>query len=288
MTLLQDRRSVGVFRTRSEAETALAELRAAGFDMDRVSVIAKDADKEGSIADVDVDDKHSIGNKADDGAKAGAVTGGALGGLTGLLVGLGALAIPGIGPIIFAGAEATALATTLAGGAIGAAAGGLLGALVGLGIPEERARVYNDRVSRGEYLVIVDGNETEIRRARDILHHHGIEEYGVYDIPGNHGTVGGATAMSARDTDMDTAMSMDRSRPMTSGYVADRPMAYDNETNIDRDLGMNPTPTDTSRYNLADEEIADRRVTDTTPVVNTEPEVIIIDRRDETDPRINK
>jgi hypothetical protein len=261
MALTHDRRSVGVFRTRTEAETALTELRAAGFDMSRVSVIARDADRESSIADVDVDDKDSIGNKADDGAKAGAVTGGALGGLTGLLVGLGALAIPGIGPIVLAGAEATALATTLAGGAIGAAAGGLLGALVGLGIPEERARVYNDRVSRGEYLVIVDGSDAEIHRAQDILHHHGIEEYGVYDIPQTNGAV-------AVTTGMDTTM--------RSGHE------------VDRDLGMNPTPTTTERYNIADEEIADRRVTNTEPVVSSEPEVIIVDRRDETDPRINK
>lgn len=280
MALIHDRRAVGVFRTRAEAETALTELRAAGFEMNRVSVIAKDADREGSIADVDVDDKHSIGNKADDGAKAGAVTGGALGGLTGLLVGLGALAIPGIGPIVLAGAEATALATTLAGGAIGAAAGGLLGALVGLGIPEEKARVYNERVSRGEYLVIVDGSDAEIHRAQEILHYHGIEEYGVYDIPQNNGAVAGTTGMAARDTDMNSTMS--------SGYEVDRPMAYDTDANIDRDLGMNPTSTDTSRYNLADEDVVDRRVTDTTPVVDSEPEVIIIDRRDETDPRINK
>jgi hypothetical protein len=98
-------------------------------------------------------------------------------------VGLGALAIPGIGPVMLAGATATTIATTLSGGAIGAAAGSLVGALVGLGIPEERARVYNERVSRGEYLVIVDGTDDEIRRAEAILNHRGIQEFGVYDRP---------------------------------------------------------------------------------------------------------
>lgn len=175
------RRSVGVFPTRRAAERALHELRDSGFPMDRVSVITQDRNQPDQIAGADVRDR--TGNKADEGATVGAVTGGALGGLTGLLVGLGTLAIPGIGPIMLAGATATALATTLAGGAIGAVTGGLVGALIGLGIPEDRARVYHDRVARGEYLVIVDGTDADISRAEAILHRGGIEEYGVYDAP---------------------------------------------------------------------------------------------------------
>lgn len=148
--------------------------------MDRVSVIAKDADKnKEQIAGADV--KDARGNKADEGAATGAIAGGTLGGLTGLLVGLGALAIPGIGPVMLAGATATAIATTLSGTAIGAAAGGLLGGLIGLGIPEEQAKVYNDRVSRGDYLVIVDGSNDEIARAETILRRHNIEDWGIYD-----------------------------------------------------------------------------------------------------------
>jgi hypothetical protein len=84
---------------------------------------------------------------------------------------------------MLAGATATALATTVSGGAIGAAAGSLFGALVGLGIPEERARVYNDRLSRGDYLVILDGTDDEIRRAEAILSNRGIQEWGIYDAP---------------------------------------------------------------------------------------------------------
>lgn len=178
-----NRRAVGVFNTRQEAEHALHELNNSGFPMNKISLIAKDADKQGDIEGVNVSD--SVGNKADEGAGAGAVTGGILGGATGLLVGLGALAIPGVGPIVLAGEVATALATTLAGGAIGAAAGGLIGALIGLGIPEERARVYNDRVSRGHYLVLVDGSDAEIARAETILTGRGIEDFGIYDIPGS-------------------------------------------------------------------------------------------------------
>lgn len=177
----RQRRAVGVFPTRRDAEDALHELRDSGFAMNRVSVITRDADRGDEIAGADVRDR--VGNKADEGATLGALSGGVLGGLTGLLVGLGTLAIPGIGPVMLAGATATAIATTLSGTAIGAVAGGLLGALVGLGIPEERARVYNERVARGQYLVIVDGTDEEIARAEAILSRRGIEEYGVYDAP---------------------------------------------------------------------------------------------------------
>lgn len=181
MALRPHKRAVGVFPNRRDAELALRELRDSHFPMDRVSAIARDSDRPNEIAGAEVRDH--VGNKADEGATTGAVTGGALGGLTGLLVGLGTLAIPGIGPIMLAGATATTIATTLAGGAIGAAAGGLVGALIGLGIPEERARAYNERVSRGEYLVMVEGTEDEIRRAEAILRRRGIQEFGIFDAP---------------------------------------------------------------------------------------------------------
>lgn len=172
------KRAAGLFYSRDEAEAAVRGLKDAGFDGDRISVIARDADKLDGV-----DTTEDVGNKADEGAAAGAVTGGALGGLTGLLVGLGALAIPGIGPIIFAGAEATAIATTLAGGAIGAATGGLVGALIGLGIPEEKAKVYNDRVAGGSFLVMVTGTEAEVKRAETIMQRCGVEEFGIYNAP---------------------------------------------------------------------------------------------------------
>ncbi len=177
----RDKRAVGVFSTRRETEHALGELRAGGFDMDRVSVIAKDADSKGDIAGIDV--QESTDNKADEGATKGALTGGTVGGLTGLLVGLGLVAIPGIGPIMLAGAAATTIATTLAGTALGAAAGSLLGALVGLGIPEDEAKAYSDRVERGDYLVLLDGSEAEVAKAETILSRGGIQHWSIYDSP---------------------------------------------------------------------------------------------------------
>lgn len=176
------RRAVGIFSSRRDAENALHELSASGFNMDHVSVVTRDTEhRQDGLAGAEV--KERVGNKADEGAGVGAVSGGALGGLTGLLVGLGTLAIPGVGPIILAGAAATAIATTLAGGAIGAASGGLLGGLIGLGIPEKEARHYNERVEQGDYLVIVDGTADEIHRAETLLKRQGIRDWAVNEIP---------------------------------------------------------------------------------------------------------
>jgi hypothetical protein len=173
------RRALGVFSNRRDAEAALTELQQVGFPLNQVSLIAKDTDGSNRVTQLNAQER--TGNKADEGAKAGAVTGGALGGLGGLLVGLGTLAIPGVGPVIAGGAAATALATAVAGGAIGAAAGGLTGGLVGLGIPENRARVYSDRLNRGDYLVIVDGTPEQIRQAEPILRRHHIDDFDVFD-----------------------------------------------------------------------------------------------------------
>jgi uncharacterized protein YjbJ (UPF0337 family) len=182
MAINDFKRSVGTFSTRNEAEHALTQLREAGFDMDDVSILVKNDDNEpDEIAGAEV--KDTVGNQADKGAATGAVTGGTIGGVTGLLVGIGALAIPGIGPVMTAGAVGTAIATALSGGAIGAAAGGLVGALVGLGIPKERAEVYDGVLRQGGYVVVVDGTQEELNQAQAILQHTNIGNYGVYDAP---------------------------------------------------------------------------------------------------------
>ncbi|MGL5077507.1 MAG: histidine kinase, partial [Waterburya sp.] len=175
------KRSIGLFYSQDEAEAALRALKKGHFDMNRVNVIAKNANQVTDSENVDVG--YNEGNNAAEGAGAGATSGAVLGGIGGLLIGLGTLAIPGVGPIIVAGEAATTIATTLAGAGIGAAAGGIVGGLVGLGIPEEKAKIYSDRVSSGSYLVMVNGSDDDINRAEEILHHNGIEEYGVYDAP---------------------------------------------------------------------------------------------------------
>jgi hypothetical protein len=148
--------------------------------MKNVSVIARDPERQNAIAGVEVKDE--VTNRADDGGAVGAVTGGVLGGVTGLLVGLGTLTIPGIGPALLAGEAATVLSTAVGAGA-GAAAGGLVGALIGMGIPEHRARHYQDRVAQGDYLVMLRDKEPEIARAERTLKEAGIEDWGIYEAP---------------------------------------------------------------------------------------------------------
>ena len=178
MKNINRKRAAGLFHSRNRAEKAVRDLNDSGYDMQNVSIVAKDADQIDGIETTE-----EVGNKVDDGATAGALTGGALGGITGLLVGLGTLAIPGVGPILLAGAAATTIATTLAGAGIGVAAGGLVGALVGLGIPEERAKVYRDSVKDGSFLVMANGTPTEIDRVDAIMNRHGVDEFGIYDVP---------------------------------------------------------------------------------------------------------
>ena len=180
MALGEHRRAVGAFSSRDGIENALCELRDAGFDLNKVSVIARNNDTGNQVGDVET--QENFGNQADEGA-AGAFKGGVFGGITGLLVGLGSFTIPGVGSILLAGEIATTLATTIAGAGIGAATGGLLGALVALGIPEKQALIYNQRIERGDYLLILNGTEAETNRAEVIVRNHGIEEFEIYHAP---------------------------------------------------------------------------------------------------------
>ena len=156
-------RVVGLFRKTVAAERAIHDLKDAGFTDQQIGVLMRDKDEARRVAG-------QTGTKAGEAAAAGAITGGALGGLVGVLAGIGALVIPGIGPIIAGGA----LDSTLAGAGIGAAAGGLLGALVGMGIPEEEARYYELGLQEGGILVSVDAGPRAVE-ARDILVNAGAE-----------------------------------------------------------------------------------------------------------------
>ena len=173
------RRAVGVFQRREDVESALRALKDDGFDMDNVSLLAKDLD--GVEGAEEVTEKH--GNEASEGAGIGATTGTVLGGIGGFLVGAGVLAIPGVGPVLAAGVGISEIAATLAGAGIGAAAGGIIGALVGLGIPEEKAKVYEDRIKAGEYLLMVTGVEDRVEKAATILRDRHIQEFEIYDAP---------------------------------------------------------------------------------------------------------
>jgi len=162
---------VGLFDNSSDAQGALQDLKDAGFSGNDISFVANN--NRGDYGSHD--DSTSGGTEAEEGAGFGATGGAVLGGLTGLLVGLGALAIPGIGPVVAAGTLATALGSTALGAGIGAAAGGLVGALVGAGVPEDHANIYAEGVRRGGALITVQANsDDEADRAADIMDRHNV------------------------------------------------------------------------------------------------------------------
>jgi hypothetical protein len=152
---------VGLFHDAGQAELAIRGLKDQGFTDDDIGVLMQDRQKQQQLAD-------TTGTKVSEAATTGAIGGGVAGGVIGLLAGVGALAIPGIGPIIAGGA----LASTLAGAGIGAAAGGLIGALVGMGIPEEDAKYFEQGLRSGGILVTVRAGP-RADGARQILQRYG-------------------------------------------------------------------------------------------------------------------
>lgn len=136
-----------------QVERIANALKAAGFSGNDISVLFPD--KTGTR-----DFAHEQHTKAPEAAVTGVGAGGLFGGGLGWLVGIGALAIPGVGPFIAAGP----IMATLAGIAVGAAAGGLAGALVGLGIPEYEAKQYEGKIHAGNMLMSVhaeDGKQVD-------------------------------------------------------------------------------------------------------------------------------
>jgi hypothetical protein len=149
---------VGLFENRAQAEQLVQHLRAGNTAGEDISLMSP-----GDTAE------DSAGGDRATGVAVGAGTGAALGGLGGLLVGLGALAIPGIGPVLAAGP----IAAALAGAGLGAAAGGVIGALTDLGIPEEDAHVYAEGVRRGGTLVTVRADDEHADAIMALMVRHG-------------------------------------------------------------------------------------------------------------------
>jgi len=183
MTMTERSTVVGVFQEREQAREAIEALKDAGFAPDAISILSPDKQATQDMAE-------ETGTHAGAGAATGAVAGGILGGLGGWLLGIGALAIPGIGPFIAAGAFATALG----GAAIGAGVGAIAGALTGMGVPKEEADYYEGEVKSGRTLVAVrvDGRYAEAQRL--------LREHGAYDIESRDAaSAAGTTGRPAMD-----------------------------------------------------------------------------------------
>jgi hypothetical protein len=170
---------VGIVSSQTQAENIVSSLQTAGFSRNDISALFPD--KQGTR-----DFAHEQNTKAPEGAVAGASAGGAVGGTLGLLAGIGALAIPGLGPFIAAGP----IMAALSGAAAGAAVGGVAGALIGLGIPELEAKRYEGKIKDGNILLSVHiENSDERARAKKIL-----ESGGATDV-----VVAGEDSVPSRD-----------------------------------------------------------------------------------------
>lgn len=164
--------TIGVFSSRDQAERAVETLHEEGFTEEEISVIARD-DRGGQGGGGDGDASMTGGDMGMDHIADGATWGGGLGALGGLLAGAGALAIPGVGPILAAGP----LAATLSG----AVAGGIGGGLLDLGIPEERGQQYEDDVKQGRILCIVESDANRTNDAARIMREAGASNVETHD-----------------------------------------------------------------------------------------------------------
>jgi len=144
---------IGIVQTVAHAERIVGNLRSSGLRTEDISVLFPNRSGSKAFA-------HEQHTKAPEGGVGGAGAGGVLGGTLGLLAGIGALAIPGLGPFIAAGP----LMAALSGVAAGATVGGITGALIGLGIPEIEAKVYEGKIRGGNVLIAVHSPDAEMRK----------------------------------------------------------------------------------------------------------------------------
>ncbi len=176
----------GIYKTVSIAESAVDHLINRGFSNSAISVLLPDDESTRAFA-------HEKNTKAPEGTTTGAATGGVIGGTLGLLAGIGALAIPGVGPLIAAGP----IVAALAGVGVGGTVGGVVGALVGLGIPEYEAKRYEGAVKNGGILLSVHCDTSEqIDVAKDSLKETGAQDIASTTESGSNDKPRGGAAFS--------------------------------------------------------------------------------------------
>jgi Protein of unknown function (DUF3341) len=197
----------GIYSTQLAVENAVDRLRGAGYRNTDISVLFPENQGTKDFA-------HEKHTKAPEGATTGAGTGVLLGGALGWLAGIGALAIPGLGPFIAAGP----IMAALAGAGVGGTVGGLVGALVGMGIPEYEAKRYEGRVKNGGILLSVHCDNSDwTKKAKQIL-----EETGAEDVS------------STGESGADFSKS-DRPMPRAGDPISERTVVIDDESLPPRD-----------------------------------------------------
>jgi len=159
--------AICIASSRYQAEEIIERLQEAGFSNNDISVLFPDKETTRDFA-------HEKNTKAPEGAITGVGTGGVIGGVLGWVAGIGALAIPGVGPFIAAGP----IMAALSGAAVGATVGGIAGALIGLGIPEIEAKRYEGKIMAGNILISVHVEDSDdVKAAKNIF-----SEVGAQDI----------------------------------------------------------------------------------------------------------
>lgn len=150
---------IGVFVTRSDAETAVQTLRSQGFTNEEINIVSKHQKNDNVSYDDDITD--------------GALTGSTIGGIGGLLIGAGAMVVPGVGPLLAAGPISAAIG--------GALAGGLAGGLIDWGIPSEASHRYAKEVEQDKILAIIRTDDNRVNEAAKILRQYGAKDVESHD-----------------------------------------------------------------------------------------------------------
>lgn len=186
---------LGVFSSEQAAEQAVQSLRQSGFTTNEISIVSKQRrgqsgggrsgavqnrqDGNGNLTSGGTGiTGNTSGGRADlntDGVTDGVASGATWGGLAGLALGAGALAVPGIGPLLAAGPLAAALT--------GAATGGLAGGLIDWGVPEDVGKDYENHVREGGVLAVIRVSENKADEAAKILRNNGAQDVGMHDAP---------------------------------------------------------------------------------------------------------
>ena len=183
---LEHKNIVGTFPDRQHTESALDRLKASDFPMHKVSVVtqyvnSEDTPLSATKAKVQPEAQFLL-HRTIERVEHGARNIGSFGGIVGLLGGaIVTLAVPGISPIVLAGARATALVGLATGVFYGAVSGAILGGAFGTNLSDEQAKCYSERLAQGQYLIVIEGTNNEVHQAETVLKMQGIQNLLIFN-----------------------------------------------------------------------------------------------------------
>jgi len=159
---------IGAFDSRSAAEQAVEEIREMGISEDEISIVGRKESFGEEEGEQGLEADETVTGQEENDLTTGTWTGGTLGGLAGIAAGVGAMAIPGIGPVVALG--------PIAAGLSGVAAGGIAGALIDMGIPAEEGEQYEEQVRQGRILAVVESDEDKVYDTAAVFRKNGADD----------------------------------------------------------------------------------------------------------------